>query len=703
MSIPKHIHRIEDPKRTAIAPYNFVELPDKVVEAQPLPSGERYYSDKNVELPRYTGRIECALTTSSPLFTRCALTPEQFRADKEAKAKDIPEFFYTEIDPVTQKPIPAISGSSIRGMLRSLVEIASFSKIERVAKNQLFYRSLGDKALRDIYTSNFIENLGKVEYPPHPRANCYRAKIRAGFLRYQNNAYWIEECEYGRVDRRHLPKQLYRPSKSGSLPNWKYQHQPIYIQIDSERDHFFPANSRHPDFYLRYREVRSVTFEELSNTTPATLVITGDIKHKKLEFAFLHELTGRHEVSEEIIRHFQTDEQITKWQTDAYKKDEPSFGSRHKHGYLRDMEPVFFLLDKDGKIRFLGRTQMFRLPYNASPFNFVPERLRDYSITDIAEAIFGYVDGKKPRDTARAGRVFISDAKYKTDKNGIWYKGNQEDTVTPQILASPKPTTFQHYLVQPQETNAQQKNLKHYASKPVEETVIRGHKLYWHKGNVSKEQIEAQETKEEIEKKRSQYTKIKPIKSGVSFEFSLHFENLSDVELGALMWILDIGQDDQYRLKLGMGKPLGMGAVKIAPKLYVSDRTKRYTQLFNGNNDDWEIGDPGEPLFNSSKYRSAFEKYTLSQLQQEGLYQDIQDFKKIPRIQMLLAMLRWEENLSSEQIEQRQYMELDSFKNRKVLPTPLQQSSQQFLEDQVVEARVVDIKEEEIKRAIKNN
>ena len=42
-NLPKHIDKITDPKRKAVAPYNFVELPDKVVEAQALPDGDRYY------------------------------------------------------------------------------------------------------------------------------------------------------------------------------------------------------------------------------------------------------------------------------------------------------------------------------------------------------------------------------------------------------------------------------------------------------------------------------------------------------------------------------------------------------------------------------------------------------------------------------------------------------------------------------------
>ncbi|WP_017662273.1 type III-D CRISPR-associated protein Csx19 [Baaleninema simplex] len=49
---PKHIQKVPDNKKKAIAPYNFVELPDKVVEAELDANGElrdndRYYTDRN--------------------------------------------------------------------------------------------------------------------------------------------------------------------------------------------------------------------------------------------------------------------------------------------------------------------------------------------------------------------------------------------------------------------------------------------------------------------------------------------------------------------------------------------------------------------------------------------------------------------------------------------------------------------------------
>ncbi|MEG3966240.1 TIGR03986 family CRISPR-associated RAMP protein [Microcoleus sp. T2B6] len=690
---PKHIGEVPAHRR-AIAPYNFVELPDTVVEAElPLPEGDRYHPDY------HTGRIECTLTTESPLYIRCGLTTKEFQAIKEAK--DLPDFFYT--DPASKSEKPVLPGSSLRGMLRTLVEIVSFSKIDRVTDNKLFYRSLGDPALRDIYQANFVENLGKVQVPPHPQSDCYRAKVNAGFLRKRNNYYVIEEYGYGRIDRhtinRVIPnlanypniptKPLYQGSKQGKTPSWTYQHQTIYVEMDEhEQNYFFPrqinsnGKERHPNLYLRFRKVHSASFTPVPDLQKGTLVITGDMQHKHLEFVFLDEKLNEHPVSDEMVRRFQDDDQVTKWQEDAFPKDNPTPNCRQQKGYLREREPVFFLLNEDGKtVRFFGRAQMFRLPYDLSPLDLVPESLKDYSVRDLPDTIFGYVNGKG-RDVARASRVFVGDATCVSSGN-VWWKGDSEKITTPKILASPKPTTFQHYLVQ---TSTDRTQLKHYSPQPEQnKTVLRGHKLYWHKPH-GHEDIEETDTAE-IEKKKSQYTNIKPIKAGISFKFYIRFENLSKVELGALLWVLSLSSDksqtlktgkegEKYCFSLGMGKPLGMGAVNIDYELHLSDRKERYKNLFNGTK--WKTGeeDQSQTPEKEEECVKAFEKYILDWISCQDYPKDrdreqLQHLKQLPRIEMLLAMLQCEGLQNSLHAE---YMTIEpnEYKERRVLPTPLQ-------------------------------
>jgi len=119
---PTHIKEITDPNRIAVAPYNFVELPNDIVEVkeEDLPQQNVYYPESE---NRYTGKIECTLTTESPLYIRCGLTKEEFECGTESK--DLADFFYTELVTKARKPI--LPGSSLRGMLRNLIEIITLS------------------------------------------------------------------------------------------------------------------------------------------------------------------------------------------------------------------------------------------------------------------------------------------------------------------------------------------------------------------------------------------------------------------------------------------------------------------------------------------------------------------------------------------------------------------------------------------------
>jgi hypothetical protein len=92
------------------------------------------------------------------------------------------------------------------------------------------------------------------------------------------------------------------------------------------------------------------------------------------------------------------------------KEQEKILGS--KNGVLQDGHPIFYLIE-NGELVFFGHTMMLRLPYPKRPQDFVPDKLCDEKMVDFAEAIFGYV-GLEVKQEARAGRVFVSDARLKT-------------------------------------------------------------------------------------------------------------------------------------------------------------------------------------------------------------------------------------------------------------------------------------------------
>jgi cold shock CspA family protein len=239
-------------------------------------------------------------------------------------------------------------------------------------------------------------------------------------------------------------------------------------------------------------------------------------------------------------------------------------------------------------------------------------------------------------------------------------------SVAPHTLATPKPTTFQHYFVQDRSANHDpdiKVALANFTTSP-RETQIRGHKRYWHWDGATGFDIEASAKERDHEK---QLTRIRPLNAGVRFTFRIRFENLRPEELGALWWALALPGEagETHRHKLGMGKSLGMGSVAITPHLYLTKREQRYSHLFGG--DTW---DEATSAAEAQPYLAAFEKYTLTAL---GLEKEIARLSQVERIRMLLAMLRWPgPDRSLTRYMQIEHPELDNeFKERPVLPDPL--------------------------------
>ncbi|MGN0691755.1 MAG: TIGR03986 family CRISPR-associated RAMP protein [Oscillospiraceae bacterium] len=87
-------------------------------------------------------------------------------------------------------------------------------------------------------------------------------------------------------------------------------------------------------------------------------------------------------------------------------------------------------------------------------------------------------------------------------------------------------------------------------------TVLNGRKYYFHHDDDNYSTSE--------QTKRNMTTKL--IDKGAVFAFDVYFENITDQELRQLVWVLTLGENDssgRQMHKLGHGKPLGLGSVKI--------------------------------------------------------------------------------------------------------------------------------------------
>ncbi len=646
----------------ALAPYNFIPLPEKVVtlSVKDLPHQGVY------EEGRHTGYIDCELITASPVYVRAGLNPDQAKDRKQSK--DLSDFFY-----LNDKNKPVIPGSSLRGMMRTLVEIITFSKLSTVSKSRLVYRSVGGATNHDAHYRDQMMRLDREE-KTGKNTKYYTPLIKAGYLINPGGRDWfiqpakeidgttyahigIDEDFFGELK----PVQNCRNAYHIYVKTGKYEYQDV-------REGFLKT---------KFAKIVEREASPKPGLRAAVLARSGKMISKKSEAVI-------YEQDKSAPLFPLTDDQIDDYKAQVSKEQEKLLG---KNGALNNGQPVFYI-EKDAKVFFFGHARMFRVPYPNSPFDYVPDYARnddepkDPNKVDFAEAMFGYTrKNGKDREKAYAGRVSFQDATIIPGQKELWLSSKP---VTLSILSGPKPTTFQHYLVQPEPDlypagktkdgrTKFETRLSDFESPTPEDTVIRGHKFYWHKGAVSLNDIS---DNSKLKDKDAVHTQILPLNAGIRFKFRVNFENLSDNELGALMWIINIASDDNIRLKIGMGKPLGMGAIKINSSLVIVNPKKRYGSLLGDNK--WAMGYQNSGDL-AAKTIASFSNMIVDELNKDlSSEEKIDNFVKISRIRALLIMLQW----PGPSRELTRYMEIEhldekekrgkrnEYKERPVLPSP---------------------------------
>jgi CRISPR-associated protein (TIGR03986 family) len=653
---PRH----NDPKqldRRAHAPYNFVPLPERVVRAD-------YEIPNHDEYTGHTGYLDCILTTLTPTYTRAAMSPQFFArwADEIRKMMedDQAREEYAQFFHLDDAHRPVIPGSSLRGMVRALVEMAGFGKVKWVGDDlKITFRAVA-AARDDPLKGPYEQVLGR-----------FGQNVRAGYLLKKYDRWYVQPAlqpgDLGWPGRDAYLKVKDRQIPAGAIPD--------LIRFDASD---YRPQYHEVSFDVEIRKGKRGKYVTISQIGPVKagygyrgmLVCTGNM----LETGKSDQPSRRKNYALVLARNRQVSPLKVGEQSIAdylagltsFQKEPPFDGQM---GCLGEGRPIFYVEDGSEVIAF-GHSPNFRISAwlndtrrAATPLDFVPESLRQHvddagnEIIDIAEAIFGYVPEGK-RSTSRAGRVYFTDAVCEPNQENVWLP---EGVITPQILAGPKPTTFQHYLVQDKDKGHDPDNkrrLAHYGTPTPDETVIRGHKLYWHK----QEGLTAADISEGESvnwSKDTQHTQIKPVNAGTTFRFRVYFESLTEVELGALLWALDLPEGHHHRI--GMGKPLGLGSVAIEPRLVLSDRPARYRQLFDDSG--WQTGEREES--NPQQFRQAFEQYVLERMSHEERG-NTRSLAEVTRIQMLLKMLEWPGPDSDTG-----YMDLTEFTDRPALPGPL--------------------------------
>lgn len=470
--------------------------------------------------------------------------------------------------------------------------------------------------------------------------NLFKILTASKFTSYGNNPDFEEKTLYFRsIGSLHDSfDKAYKSKLLQEQPNGKFKSKALVGFLVKDRKKYFIYES---DVTLKdvtvpfpegFQEPDKPTIEWKNNFVR---VHTGRMEGKKHYYEIPYPkrwaFSSRLEVPEHLEKSYGKDSNrkgINLLKSGGLKRDDPRI---RRCPALKSLNfdyivPCFFTATGNEVDNF-GSGPIYRVSYTKSIGSHVPYALKGRQI-DFSDAVFGY-------ERYWASRVYFEDLS--TEDNEVTLESNVR-----KVLSSPNPTSFQIYL-KPNENGI--------AAHWDENTNIRGYKMYWHRnpdwiGKVNKNT------------KFNSY--IEPLAENHTFKGRIRFENLTAMELGALVKVLELGKDINYCYKIGGGKPLGLGSVNISANLHIRDNIY-YKQLFDG-----ESFNSAKHITDTSEFVAVFENYVDKHLDRKQYDATITELKNIMDI-------RWKEQEGWN--DQTRYLDINSeedkeiFKHRKPMLT----------------------------------
>jgi CRISPR-associated protein (TIGR03986 family) len=170
-----------------------------------------------------------------------------------------------------------------------------------------------------------------------------------------------------------------------------------------------------------------------------------------------------------------------------------------------------------------------------------------------ADRVFGWVNQDKSGKGAYKGNLRIHSVKCGSDNSIHKFDG---DGLPLAILGEPKPQQARFYVARDDEGTRLKNGVEKQTGYSKGAKNLRGRKVYPH----HQLPLDVQEYSQN--ERSDQNRSIRAwVKEDVEFTFDIDVTNLSDVELGGLLWLLTLPPDHYHRL--GGGKPFGFGSVSL--------------------------------------------------------------------------------------------------------------------------------------------
>lgn len=567
-----------------------------------------------------SGRLRCTLTAVTPLFV----------SDSEAVKSDTPK----EREHVEHRSFrfyrhgdrPAIPASSLRGMIRSLFEAATNScMILMDGRRRLTRHVLPAEGWR-LVPGRVIERDGELALELYPGATPLTPDRRPDGAQY---AAWVP---------RYLGRTL---RGKQNAPGDTLYAQRVNVRDDLEPFAGEPCWAllqlyQHPRKQFRFYSVVALEKDRKALPRPGRDQIVGrgylhltnqNIENKHDErFFFLPEgrtpdVIGLSETVvgeyEHLIRDYQENhrEEFRKRVAAGLDPEVPdtrdSDRRKHKSGLSRHVvdgrsrhltagTTVYALIGdpnhpRDRTLRLLAPVALPRVFYRDHIDGRLPYAWTgDESAADLPGNLAPCIDAEHLCPACRTFGWVAPPAAQLDEQDQAAYAGRLRFSlgtligearslppVALAILSTPKPTTKRFYLARgtgqgypaagSDPTWNEQSDNEGWDDP---HNFIRGRKFYRH--HHPGVQMKEQEYRRANGRTDDQNRTIRdPLASDCRFSFEIDFENLAALELGALLWSLEL--DGQACHRLGYGKPLGFGSVRLSiDDLQLIDPAARY-------------------------------------------------------------------------------------------------------------------------------
>jgi CRISPR-associated protein (TIGR03986 family) len=651
-------------------PYNFIPAPSRPktgtdlddAGTDNLPGHDRYHAD------RWSGKISVCLITQSPLLVPDAARARAYEPEPNHK------IYPTRIDADGRPHLPP---TSIKGMLRSAYEAVTNSRMALFEKHRdrLAYRmaakvgpipALIEKradqlGLRLMEAKGVIGLAAKLcRYQDGRRLPRDKGEKDAalyysdGNLPQHGDRVWVqvERSRCNQIERRtddNRPAGNWQPGwvcvTGPNINRKRYER----VFLEGENDRFIPITDRHKDLWREliqnYQEIHRRDLEARKKKGNKPQDYLGDkpgetgwsrhIDENQKDAVTTRNGTGRvveYEIKElhegtlcyvEFAPNSNTEvaalipvtisRRLFAVSPNVLLSD--SLKPAQSYAQLSPADRVFGWVNQKGKGAYRGNLRI-------GPVRCLsPDPVQDFPYPGLPLAILGQPKPQQARFyVARSTNGEAQEDGISKEQAGYWpHKGLRGRKVYPHHAGLP-----QEHWDDPQQDRTQQSNQGFF------QEYLRPHPPVIENGTAKLNQDRTgfelkmnEEDKRRDDQNRSITSWIKP---NTEFEFEITVTNLSRVELGALLWLLELPEDHHHRL--GGGKPLGFGSVRLTINWDETDlregRTLQqvYTTLDEIANNDRKAAQPcindfknvvassyGSGDFERAPFIAAFRRY----------------------------------------------------------------------------------------------